>query len=71
MVGTNLLKKPEAITYDVIGYKIQDDTYVQICEDQADKVILLLADATGHGIGPALSVTSTSGNVAHGGAYQS
>lgn len=44
-------------TYDVIGYKIQDDTYVQICEDQADKAILLLADATGHGIGPALSVT--------------
>jgi serine phosphatase RsbU (regulator of sigma subunit) len=44
-------------TYDIIGYRVQDGNYVQICNNQAEKAILLLADATGHGIGPALSVT--------------
>jgi len=40
-------------TYDVIG--LTDDGIVT--SDRADRAVLLLADATGHGIGPALSVT--------------
>ncbi|MFG0250970.1 MAG: SpoIIE family protein phosphatase, partial [Phycisphaeraceae bacterium JB051] len=43
-------------TYDIIGLKVRDDQLV-ICEDQPEKILFLLADATGHGIGPALSVT--------------
>ena len=45
-------------TYDVIGYQGDVDRGVQqFSDDDADHAILLLADATGHGIGPALSVT--------------
>ncbi len=45
-------------TYDVIGYQSNADRGVQQFSDEdADSAILLLADATGHGIGPALSVT--------------
>ncbi len=44
-------------TYDIIGYRRDDGGVVQFCNDDADRAILLLADATGHGIGPALSVT--------------
>jgi len=45
-------------TYDVIGYRDGVDRGVQHFSDEdADHAILLLADATGHGIGPALSVT--------------
>jgi serine phosphatase RsbU (regulator of sigma subunit) len=40
-------------TYDVIG--LTGDGV--ITNDRADRAVLLLADATGHGIGPALSVT--------------
>jgi phosphoserine phosphatase len=45
-------------TYDVIGFRGTDrDGPVQFSTDDADRAIVLLADATGHGIGPALSVT--------------
>ncbi len=45
-------------TYDVIGYRSDEHgNFDQFCDDDANRVILLLADATGHGIGPALSVT--------------
>ena len=45
-------------TYDVIGYRSDGDGGVaQFSDDDPDRAILLLADATGHGIGPALSVT--------------
>lgn len=45
-------------TYDVIGYKMASDSkIIEVSEKDADQAILLLADATGHGIGPALSVT--------------
>lgn len=43
-------------SYDVIGLKVLDGD-IQICTESPDKVLFLLADATGHGIGPALSVT--------------
>ena len=45
-------------TYDVIGYKStpgKRTTFLSV--EHANKAFLLLADATGHGIGPALSVT--------------
>lgn len=45
-------------TYDVIGYKSGSNrrsTFLSL--ENADQAVLLLADATGHGIGPALSVT--------------
>jgi len=45
-------------TYDVIGYRSDGNGGVaRFCDDDPDRAILLLADATGHGIGPALSVT--------------
>ena len=45
-------------TYDVIGYNTRGDSKPMIVSaGHADHAILLLADATGHGIGPALSVT--------------
>jgi serine phosphatase RsbU (regulator of sigma subunit) len=44
--------------YDVIGYQIaSDNKSVLTSAEKSDRAILLLADATGHGIGPALSVT--------------
>tara|TARA_Y100001933_G_scaffold265281_1_gene339790 strand:- start:67446 stop:69413 length:1968 start_codon:yes stop_codon:yes gene_type:complete len=43
-------------SYDVIGLKTEDGQ-LKICDDMPEKVLFLLADATGHGIGPALSVT--------------
>lgn len=43
-------------TYDVIGYRRRADRIV-LSADRAQRAVLLLADATGHGIGPALSVT--------------
>lgn len=44
-------------TYDVVGYRVgEGDEAVHVCADGADRAVLLLADATGHGIGPALSV---------------
>ena len=45
-------------TYDVIGYNTSGDSKpMLVSAEHADHAILLLADATGHGIGPALSVT--------------
>ncbi len=45
-------------TYDVIGYRSDGNGGVaRFSDDDPDRAILLLADATGHGIGPALSVT--------------
>jgi phosphoserine phosphatase len=45
-------------TYDVIGCRRGpgDDDPPLVCAD-AERAVLLLADASGHGIGPALSVT--------------
>ena len=40
-------------TYDIIG--LTDGT--RVTSDAAERAVLLLADASGHGIGPALSVT--------------
>ncbi len=45
-------------TYDVIGgVALAADGGVELCNECVERVYLLLADATGHGIGPALSVT--------------
>lgn len=45
-------------TYDIIGYQAAADSKtIQLSAKSADQAILLLADASGHGIGPALSVT--------------
>jgi serine phosphatase RsbU (regulator of sigma subunit) len=44
-------------TYDLMGVRIADTGDVLLVEEDAERVVLLLADATGHGIGPALSVT--------------
>ena len=44
-------------SYDVIGLKEPvDGSGMTITDGAADRAVLLLADATGHGIGPALSV---------------
>ncbi|MCF7957577.1 MAG: SpoIIE family protein phosphatase [Phycisphaerae bacterium] len=45
-------------TFDVVGIKsVQNDGVVELTTGNADRALILLADATGHGIGPALSVT--------------
>jgi serine phosphatase RsbU (regulator of sigma subunit) len=45
-------------TYDVIGYRVDEDgRTLALSVDNADHALLLLADATGHGVGPALSAT--------------
>ena len=45
-------------TYDIIGYhRDPANAALVLSPDHADGAVLLLADATGHGIGPALSVT--------------
>jgi serine phosphatase RsbU (regulator of sigma subunit) len=45
-------------TYDVIGYRVDESgRSVALSVDNADRALLLLADATGHGVGPALSAT--------------
>jgi serine phosphatase RsbU (regulator of sigma subunit) len=45
-------------TYDVIGYRVDDDgRSIALSVENADRALLLLADATGHGVGPALSAT--------------
>ena len=43
-------------SYDLIGLQDAPDGSFALTEDKADRAVLLLADATGHGIGPALSV---------------
>ncbi len=43
--------------FDVIGYCLDESGTARITHEAAEHVIMLLADATGHGIGPALSVT--------------
>ena len=43
-------------TYDIIGYRVDDDgRTIALSVENADRALLLLADATGHGVGPALS----------------
>ncbi|NNF43616.1 MAG: SpoIIE family protein phosphatase [Phycisphaerales bacterium] len=45
-------------TYDVIGLRHNDAGEIEVDPpDGVEQVALLLADATGHGVGPALSVT--------------
>ena len=45
-------------TYDVIGYRrAPGESGLRLSPTAADHAVLLLADASGHGIGPALSVT--------------
>ncbi len=44
-------------TYDVIGYRAARLGPNVLTTGEAERAYLLLADATGHGIGPALSVT--------------
>jgi len=45
-------------TYDIIGLRTTPDcSEINLTNDDPDQLLLLLADATGHGIGPALSVT--------------
>lgn len=45
-------------TYDVIGYRrVAAEPAPRLSTTEADHAVLLLADASGHGIGPALSVT--------------
>jgi serine phosphatase RsbU (regulator of sigma subunit) len=45
-------------TYDVIGYRrVPGEAGPRLSPGEAERAVLLLADATGHGIGPALSVT--------------
>lgn len=45
-------------SYDVIGYhKASIGDRILLTTEDAERVVFLLADATGHGIGPALSVT--------------
>ena len=45
-------------TYDIIGYQRDESSgAIHLSTGEADGAFLLLADATGHGIGPALSVT--------------
>lgn len=44
-------------TYDLIGVRSAETGDVLLVEEGAQRVVMLLADATGHGIGPALSVT--------------
>ena len=44
--------------YDVIGYKIDpENNTIAIDTDEVQNAVLLLGDAAGHGVGPALSVT--------------
>ncbi len=45
-------------TYDVVGYQsAAGGNPIVLTVEHAERAILLLADATGHGIGPAISVT--------------
>ena len=45
-------------TYDVIGCRrLPSESGPRLVSTDAERVVLLLADASGHGIGPALSVT--------------
>ncbi|MDX2312920.1 MAG: SpoIIE family protein phosphatase [Gammaproteobacteria bacterium] len=44
-------------TYDLIGVRSAESGDLLLVEEDAERVVLLLADATGHGIGPALSAT--------------
>ena len=45
-------------TYDVVGYRrVPGERDPRLSATEAERAVLLLADASGHGIGPALSVT--------------
>lgn len=43
-------------TYDVIGLRSDGTAPTIVAKGRADRAVLLVADATGHGIGPALTV---------------
>lgn len=44
-------------SYDVVGLRDGGQGIPSLTQDEAERAVLMLADATGHGIGPALSVT--------------
>jgi len=44
-------------TYDLVGVRHAETGDIILTDEQPDRALLLLADATGHGVGPALSVT--------------
>lgn len=45
-------------TYDVVGFASEPPRNLLVDgPEQADRAVMLMADATGHGVGPALSVT--------------
>ena len=44
-------------SYDVLALRKQADGYYQLAGEHADHALCMLADAAGHGVGPALSVT--------------
>jgi phosphoserine phosphatase len=45
-------------TYDIIGFRADgDDSTIVNGEDPAEQAVLLMVDATGHGVGPAIMAT--------------
>lgn len=44
-------------TFDIIGLRGGGEAPLSLTAERAERAVLLLADATGHGIGPALSAT--------------
>ncbi len=44
-------------TYDLVGVRHAETGDIILTGEQPERTVLLLADATGHGVGPALSVT--------------
>lgn len=44
-------------TYDAIGIRRTEDGKIELDDKSPEQAVLLVADATGHGVGPALSVT--------------
>jgi phosphoserine phosphatase len=43
--------------YDVIAHRSNEDGWQMLGTEPVERAVLLMADATGHGVGPALSVT--------------
>ena len=44
-------------TFDVVGVRIGKDGVCELTNDNPDRIFLILADATGHGMGPALTAS--------------
>ena len=42
-------------TFDVVGVRICNEAICELSNDNPDRIFLILADATGHGMGPALT----------------